>query len=247
MLFKPNVPPLISNVFILLMIGATAYLAVLLFLTFSKGAAESLTKFYFKINKIIRPSKCTTTNIEKTKQSLASFYEGFKTFREKPKLLIRPFILHASAYILGLSVFILVFYALGIPAASPGFYIAVYFIATGFQDAAASLSVGSLDILLATIFILYGLNSGVSSVAALILRSALFWFPLLAGFVSVQYMGAKNLIGIKPKDTRKSLEERKISDKPFILANQQNPNTCDTPNTKVFKMAAEDKKHESSD
>ena len=41
-LFKPNVPPLITNIFILLIAGSTAYVAVLLLLAFSKGSSDKL-------------------------------------------------------------------------------------------------------------------------------------------------------------------------------------------------------------
>ncbi len=124
---------------------------------------------------------------------------------------------------MGLSVYVFVFYALGIPAPSPVFYIVVYFVATAFQDAIASFSVGSLDILLATIFILYGINSGTSGIAAIIVRTASFWFPLFVSFICVQIMGARNLFAVKPKDMRKALEERKLPDKPIILLEQQTP------------------------
>ena len=70
----------------------------------------------------------------------------------------------------------------------------VYFIATAVQVAAASFSVGSLDIILASIFILYGLNPGISGISALLLRSVGFWFPLFVGFLAVQYLGTKNLV-----------------------------------------------------
>ena len=136
---KTDVPPLIGNLFILLLLGSIAYLAVLLFLAFYKGAAEMIAKLYFNINKRIRPTKATLEELRKTEQTLASFYEGFKVFRENPRSLAKPFIFHIAAYILGLSVYVFVFYALGIPAASPVFYVVVYFVATAFQDALASL------------------------------------------------------------------------------------------------------------
>lgn len=220
---KTDVPPLIGNLFILLLLGSIAYLAVLLFLAFYKGAAEMIAKLYFNINKRIRPTKATLEELRKTEQTLASFYEGFKVFRENPRSLAKPFIFHIAAYILGLSVYVFVFYALGIPAASPVFYVVVYFVATAFQDALASFSVGSLDILLATIFILYGINSGSSGVAAVFVRVASFWFPLFVSFVCVQFMGAKVLLASKPNDTRKTLSERKIPDKPNVLSEQQEP------------------------
>jgi uncharacterized membrane protein YbhN (UPF0104 family) len=195
-------------------------MSVLLLLTFSKGSSDKLATLYFKITKRIRPGNATPYNLMKTKQTLANFYDGFQIFREKPRYLIRPFIFHTFAYILGLSVFGFIFYALGMPAASPGFYIAIYFIATSFQDASASLSVGSLDILLATIFILYGVSSGNSGVAAVILRSALFWFPLLVGFICVQFVGAKVLVTGNPKKGNKKSDV--IIDKnPSSLSEQE--------------------------
>jgi hypothetical protein len=77
--------------------------------------------------------------------------------------------------------------------------VVVYFIATAVQDAAASFSVGSLDIILASIFLLYGLNPGIRGITALLVRSAGFWFPLFVGFLAVQYMGARNLISQTPQ------------------------------------------------
>jgi uncharacterized protein (TIRG00374 family) len=222
-LSKTNVPPMIGNLFILLVMGSVAYLAVLLVLAFYEGAADIFAKLYFKVNKRIRPNKNSPEDLAKVKETLSSFYQGFKVFRENPRALAKPFMFHIAAYVLGLSVYIFVFYALGIPAPSPVFYIVVYFVATAFQDAIASFSVGSLDILLATIFILYGINSGTSGIAAIIIRTASFWFPLFVSFICVQIMGARNLFAVKPKDTRKVLEERKLSDKPIILLEQQTP------------------------
>jgi len=164
---------------------------------------------YLIILKTFRPKRYRLYKIEKTKESLDDFYSGFKKFRENPKLLIKPFFFHTISYILGLSVYVLIFYALGIPSSNPAFYIVVFFIAVAVQDAAASFSVGSLEILLATIFLLYGINPGISGVAAVVLRSAGFWFPLFVGFICVQIVGAKNLLAAKPEDLKRTLERNK--------------------------------------
>ncbi len=192
---KPDVPPVITNLFVFFLIGVTIYLAVLLYLAFVKQAAANITKLYQKIRKALRPKNYQPST--QTGESLMSYYHGFRYFREKPRLLIKPLIYHLISYLLGLSVYILIFYALGIPS-SPEFYVVIYFIATAVQDAAASLSVGSLEILLATIFLLYGLNPGVSGITALLLRSAGFWFPLFVGFVCVQFLGTRDLITHPP-------------------------------------------------
>jgi uncharacterized protein (TIRG00374 family) len=198
---KPDLPPVISNLFIIFLIGVTGYLAALLYLAFVKQAAKNITDLYQKILKIVRPKLYEQTKIQ-THESLASYYEGFKIFREKPRLLIKPLILHLISYVLGLSVYILIFYALGIPASAPEFYVVIYFIATAVQDAAASFSVGSLEIILTSIFLLYGLNLAVSGITVLLLRSAGFWFPLFVGFVCVQILGARNLISNTPELSR---------------------------------------------
>jgi len=203
---RPTVSPAIGNVFILFLVGVTIYMGVLLYLAFSKQAAKNLTGIYLKLIKTFRPKHFYQAKMEKTQKSLSDFYDGFKSFREKPKLLIKPFFFHALSYILGLVVYILIFYALGIPSSNPEFYVVVFFIATAVQDAAASFSVGSLEILLATIFLLYGINPGISGITAVILRSAGFWFPLLVGFVCVQIVGAKNLLAAKPEDLKRKIE-----------------------------------------
>lgn len=202
---RPDTPAILSNVFTLFIVGVTVYTAVLLYLAFVKQAAKNITDVYQKIMKRLRP-KTYQASTQQTSQSLSNYYHGFTVFRQNPRLLIKPFILNLSSYLLGLAVYILIFAALGIQAPSPEFYIVIYFIATAFQDIAAVFSVGSLDIVLASVLILYGLNPGVSLIAALLLRSVGFWFPLFVGFASVQLLGARDLIS-KPHHLLKRTAE----------------------------------------
>ncbi len=177
-------------------------MAALFYLAFNKRAARNFSKLSGKILKTLRPKKYQPDSEIKREISLATYYTGFQKFRENPRLLIRPLILHGISYLFGLFSYIFIFYALGVPA-SPAFYVVVFFIATAVQDAAASFSVGSLDIILASIFILYGLNAGLSGITALLVRSVGFWFPLFMGFIAFQYLQTRNLIF-------KSLEKNQI-------------------------------------
>jgi uncharacterized protein (TIRG00374 family) len=210
---KPSISPIISNVFLVFLTGVTIYLAVLLYLAFAKHAARDFSKLYVKIMRTLRPRSYQLGKEEQTRESLACYYAGFKTFREKPKLLAKPLIFHLISYLLGLSVYILIFYALGIPVANPEVYIVVFFIATAVQDAAASFSVGSLEIILTSILLLYGLNPAVSGITALLLRSAGFWFPLFVGFLCVQIMGAGNLISDSFQFSRRKKQKLSASKK----------------------------------
>jgi uncharacterized protein (TIRG00374 family) len=204
---KPSVSSTITNVFIVFLVGVTIYMAALVYLAFAKQAAKNITGLYLRILKIFRPNHDLSSAIEKTRKSLSDYYDGFLAFRQHPRLLIKPFFFHSISYALGLVVYILIFYALGIPSSNPQFYVVVFFIAVAVQDATASFSVGSLEILLATIFLLYGINPGISGVAAVVLRSAGFWFPLFVGFICVQIVGARNLLADRPEDLERKLEE----------------------------------------
>jgi uncharacterized protein (TIRG00374 family) len=195
---KPGISPIISDVFIIFLVGISVYMIFLLYLAFEKRAAKNFSRVISKILKTLRPKKYNPEDEAERVKSLASYYTGFKKFRECPKLLIRPLVFHALSYLVGLSAYILIFYALGIPAA-PEFYVVVYFIATAIEDAAASFSVGSLEIVLTSIFVLYGLNAGYSAITALLVRSIGFWFPLFCGFVAVQYLGTRNLVSQAPE------------------------------------------------
>jgi uncharacterized protein (TIRG00374 family) len=194
-----DAPDIIIDLFVAFLIGTTAYLAALLLLALVKQTSTVMAKIYLKTLKTFKPKSFNAEAIAKTEASFANFYDGFKVFRENPKLLIRPFIFHGLSYFFGLLVYVFIFFALGIPVNTPQFYIVIYFIATAVQDASASFSVGGLEILLATIFILYGISNGASGVTAIILRSASFWFPLLVGFICLQIVGAKNLLSSSPE------------------------------------------------
>jgi hypothetical protein len=105
-----------------------------------------------------------------------------------------PFLYHAIAYFLRIFVYVIIFYSLGLVFLPVAFFIAIYFVGSALQDAIGSFSVGSLDIFLVTLFITFGLDTGASGIAALLLRSADFWFPLAASFATIQIVGVAGIL-----------------------------------------------------
>ncbi len=198
---KSNVPAIISSVLILIIIGATAYLAVLMYLALSEKSAEKIASLGIRILRVLRPGKYRSNDLSpETRKSLAAFYSGFKIFREKPRHLIKPFVYLTISWLFNLSQYILVFFALGIRGEPFAFFIIIYFVAGSLTDVAASFSVGTLDILLATIFVVYGLNPALSGITAALVRSVTFWAPLVIGYAIVQAFGAKKLLAPTPKE-----------------------------------------------
>jgi len=192
----------------LILVGASAYLAVLLYLAFSEQAASKISSLAVKLLRFIRPKKYKSNNLsEETMENLAAFYKGFKTFRENPRYLIKPLIFMSVSFLINLFSYVLVFFALGIQSEPFTFFIIIYFIAGSITDVAASFSVGTLEILLASIFILYGLDPAQSGITAALVRSVTFWFPLILGYIIVQFVGAKKLLA--PKSTKNPLQQSK--------------------------------------
>ena len=198
---KTNVPSIVSSVLILIIIGATAYLAILLYLALSERSGEKIASWGLKMLRVLRPSKYRSSDLSpETKRTLNAFYSGFRTFRERPRQLIKPFVYLTISWLFNLSQYVLVFYALGIRGEPFAFFIVIYFVAGSLTDVAASFSVGTLDILLATIFVLYGLNPALSGITAALVRSVTFWAPLIIGYVIVQVVGAKKMLAPRPKE-----------------------------------------------
>ncbi len=210
-------PPIVSGFLTLVLVGVLVYLAILLFLALEKRAAAIIVSIGFKLLRFLRLKKYQSADAEeRARKSLNTFYGCFQTFRENPKTLVKPLIFQLFSFLFNLAVYILAFTALGIYNLSFGFFVLTFFIASSIQGATASLSVGSLDIILLTVFTLYGVISALSGVAVIVLRSVTYWFPLLLSYALVQVYGLSKVRKIRsnektnpPLKTKKTVKRRK--------------------------------------
>jgi glycosyltransferase 2 family protein len=211
LLLRNTIPAFALYLLIISWLGALVFLSVLFYLAFSGNAAEKLASLLLKILKALRIKRFKSEGLSPgLMESLNSFHEGFKFFRANPRYLIKPIIFQTISYILNLSVYVLVFYALGFNHLLIDFFILVYFLAGAVQDATSAFSVGALEILLTNLFIFFGIAAATSGVAAVVLRSVTFWFPLLVGYIIVQVVGARNLLSPKIRDKIESDQKKEI-------------------------------------
>ena len=208
LLFRSTIPAFALDLLIISWVGALAFLSVLFYLALSGNAAERLASLMLRILKALRIKRFSSDGLSPgLMESLKSFHEGFKFFRANPRYLIKPIIFQTLSYTLNLTVYVLVFYALGFNYMLIDFFILVYFLAGAIQDAASAFSVGGLEILLTNLFIFFGIAPATSGVAVTVLRSVTFWFPLLMGYIIVQVVGARKLLS--PKVRAKMEAEQK--------------------------------------
>ena len=147
----------------------------------------------------------------KQKKVLLPFTQDSKSSAKTLDTLAKPVIYLTISWLFNLSQYILVFFALGIFNQSFSFFIIIYFVAGSLTDVSASFSVGTLDILLATIFVLYGLNPALSGITAALVRSVTFWSPLIIGYIIVQIVGAKNVLAPPPRQEESSITAPKAT------------------------------------
>ena len=195
MLVAGNLPSIVSGFLVLVLTGSLFYLSILLYLALREQAATVLVSIWYKLKKLVRLGKTSEVEMsEKAKLSLAIFYEGFKIFRQTPRYLLKPLIFQALSFLFNIGAYVLVFGSLGLLYLPLEFYILMYFIGSAIQASTAGFSVGSLDIILTTVFILYGIPRGYSGIAVVVLRSATYWIPLLISYVMVQVVGVRNIL-----------------------------------------------------
>jgi uncharacterized protein (TIRG00374 family) len=210
LLISPDVPVFASGFVLAAWIAALGWLSILLSISLSERATKKLASALVKILKTLRIRRYSEGLSPKTLRRISKFSAGFRFFRKHPRYLILPFIFQSLSFFLNLLVYTLVFYSLG----SLGFgflpfdfFIVVYFVAGAVQDAAASFSVGGLEIILTNIFIFYGIAPAESGVAAAVLRTVIFWFPLIMGYIIIQVIGARKLLDARTREAAELEQE----------------------------------------
>ena len=203
---NPSVPMFATGFLFVAWLGALSWLLVLLSLALSERITKKLAAILLRVLRTLRMRRYSEGLSPKTLKSISKFREGFKFFRKNPRYLIVPFVFQSLSFTFNLITYSLVFYSLsslGFGNLSIDFFVVIYFVAGAIQDATASFSVGGLEIILTNIFIFYGINPAESGVAAVVLRTVTFWFPLIMGYIIIQVIGARKLLDAR---TRKAAE-----------------------------------------
>jgi uncharacterized protein (TIRG00374 family) len=197
-----GVPPLILEFLLVALLGTFVYLGGLFYLVFDERAAGKVAGALFRVIGALRLSRYLPANLpDRVQGALLVLHEGFRTFRDKPRRLVKPVLLQFLSMALNIAVYVLVFYSLGLTTLFLDFFIIMYFIVGTIQIAAAVFSVGALDIVLANLFASYGVRDlGFGALAATMLRFLTFWMPIVVGYLSMQAIGARRLLNPKTSE-----------------------------------------------
>jgi uncharacterized protein (TIRG00374 family) len=120
---------------------------------------------------------------------LRAYHEGIDTLKEHPKGIIVPIVFSILAWLSDLLIVLLVFFALRAPI--PIVYlIVVYSISVAIPMIPISISgVGPTEIIMTTLYQLFGISAAISATVTLLTRIVTVWFKLIVGYFAVHLIG----------------------------------------------------------
>jgi len=132
----------------------------------------------------------------KARKALKAFHQSIEVLGRNPRSLVQPVFFSIVSWVLSIFVSFLVFVSLGHPVSFVLLTI-VYSIIVIIQNIPIGVpgEVGVVEIVMTGVYGLFGVPLGISVAATVLIRVLTVWFRFLLGFVAVQWIGIKTLIG----------------------------------------------------
>jgi uncharacterized protein (TIRG00374 family) len=189
----------ITNVLVITLALSIIQTVVLLYVAIKAKASKRLSNILAKFAKIFVGKRFKTDDLQKrTEKNLAVFHQGFETLRRHPRHIIKPLIYSTLGWLFQMSVYFLVFYALGFRDIAFGLVVLVASITMYIQGFSAAFSVGIVEIIMATLYASSGIPTAIGGAATAMIRIMIFWFQILVGFIIIQWVGARRLLSSTP-------------------------------------------------
>ena len=180
----------------------TVSLALLLYLSFKKRTTKRIVDWIIHLLVRIFRGRWQLTHLKSQAQKmLDAFHQGINVLGKHPKGLIWPVAFSIIAWFFNLLLTFLVFISLGEYGILVSAIIIVYSISAAIQGIPVGVPgmTGFVQIMMASLYTLLLLPQGISHAttvtATMLVWIIIFWFKLFVGFVAVQWVGIKTLMG----------------------------------------------------
>ena len=197
------VPNLSMQVFLLLIIvlPITLFFFILLFLlSTNKRIAVRIVNLFLRCAEFLTRGRLNISDLKaKVHSVLLNFHQGIQVFRHNPRTLTKPLLFSFLAWFTNLITYLLVFYSLGVTWIPLNMLIIVYVVAITVQTLPVGLPVGLVEIVMSSLYIMFGVDRAISGTVTTLTRVATFWVQLLIGYVIIQWFGIKNFTFQKNK------------------------------------------------
>ncbi len=179
------------------LLGSLFLIGVLLYLSLKKNATEKLVNLPIKVIDFLTRGHFNLSGVKsRVQQNLLHFHDGIKAFGNNLRALIKSVVCSFIAWLFHLSVYFLVFYALGFNEISTKIYetIIVYSISVAVQTVPIAPPLGLVEIVMTSLYTLFGIPTAVGGAATLLIRVVTFWLQILIGYAVAQWIGVKKLL-----------------------------------------------------
>lgn len=203
-LAKYSVSVLILYLLLAIIFGSLLLIVLLILFSLEKELTKKLIGFSLKLIAFVFKKRLNIQSIEdRIHQNLQQFHSQFKYFSENWRVLAKAAAYSFLAWLLHLSVYFLVFYALGFNEITKKFFeaVVVYSISVSIQSTPIALPLGLMEITMTSLYVLFGVPALISGIATLFIRFATFWFQIIVGYIITQWLGVKNLLTWDRKNT----------------------------------------------
>ncbi|MDH5419040.1 MAG: flippase-like domain-containing protein [Candidatus Bathyarchaeota archaeon] len=194
-----ELPAFVSNLILLVAIGTVISLIFIFLLCIREQLTQKLIDLLLRFFVFISRGRLKLTSLRsKARKTLSAFHQSIEVLGGNPRSLVRPVFFSIVAWFLSVLLSLLVFVSLGHPV---GFVLVtiVTSISVSIQNIPLGVpgEVGLVEIAMTSLYIaLLGPQAvSVAAAATVLIRVLTVWFRLLLGFVAIQWIGIKALIG----------------------------------------------------
>jgi len=179
-------------------ICTAATIILLLYLSLNEKAAGKIVSSLIRsVSVFIKNEEKIAGLKEKAISDLSVFHRAVESFGKNPRTLVKPFIYSYISWFSQLTIYLLVFYALGISwilQCVPQMMV-VFSITLAVQTIPIGFPVGLVEFVMTYLYnILIGTSPAVNGLATSLIRIVTFWFQILVGFLIVQWLGIRRIL-----------------------------------------------------
>ncbi len=189
-----NLPVYMVGSFMLVSAATLIAITAIIFIVMRENASKRIVNGLVRVAKVITKNRASLdSRKKKIEESFQSFSQSFNTFKEQPKLLIKPVLFAGASWFCNVLIYIMVLYALNFRGISLIDATLVYSVAMTVGTVTAGVPVGVVEITMINLYSLVGVPLVVAGAATTLTRVLTFWIQITVGYPVAQWMGIKHL------------------------------------------------------
>jgi len=176
----------------------TTTIILILYLSLNRKAAERIANVIIKVASfLIKDQKRLESLKGRIMRELSVFYDAAVVLGKNPWMLAKPLLYSYLSWFSQLTVYLLVFYALGVSWII--YYIPqliiVFSITLAVQTIPVGFPVGLVELVMTYLYnILLKTSPAMNGLATSLIRIVTFWFQIIVGLIIVQWMGLRHAL-----------------------------------------------------